>query len=87
MEDYKMSMNPDGINTREDLVNFIEVLAKESSSNSKNWENKDLPSFLEAMAAWIEDMDGYYQNKGESVPSQPSWKIIGEILKAATIYE
>ncbi len=82
-----MSANPENIETREDLVKFIGVLANESSSSSKNWENDDLPSFLEAMAAWIEDMDGYYQNKGEPMPSQPSWKTIGEILKAATRYE
>ena len=82
-----MSASPENIATREDLVKFIEALANESSSASKNWENEDLPSFLEAMAAWVEDMDGYYQNKGESMPNQPSWKTIGEILKAATIYE
>ncbi len=82
-----MPVSPEGIATREDLVKFVEALSNESSSASKNWENKDLPSFLEAMAAWIEDMDGYYQNKGESMPSQPSWKTIGEILKAATMYE
>jgi hypothetical protein len=82
-----MSVNPENIATREDLVKFVEDLANEASSVSKNWENEDLPSFLMAIAAWIEDMDGYYQNKGERVPSQPSWKTIGEILKAATIYE
>ena len=82
-----MSTSPEKIATREDLVKFVETLASESSSASKNWENKDLSSFLEAMAAWIEDMDGYYQNKGEPMPNQPSWKTIGEILKAATMYE
>jgi hypothetical protein len=82
-----MSVNPENIATREDLVKFVEDLANEASSVSKNWENEDLPSFLMAIAAWIDDMDGIYQNKGERVPSQPSWKTIGEILKAATIYE
>ncbi len=82
-----MSVGPENIATREDLVKFIQSLANESSSASSNWENEDLPSFLEAMAAWIEDMDGYYQNQGEPTPNQPSWKTIGEILKAATIYE
>lgn len=71
-----MSANPENIATREDLVKFIEILANESTSASKTWENEDLPSFLEAMAAWVEDMDGYYKNKVESVPTQPSWKTI-----------
>ena len=87
MEVYKISVNPENIETRNDLVNFVEALANEASSTLKNWENVDLPSFLEAMAAWIEDMDGYYQNKGEQMPNQPSWKTIGEILKASTTYE
>lgn len=82
-----MSVSPENIATKEDLVKYIQALANESSSASKDWENEDLPSFLEAMAAWIEDMDGYYQNRREPTPSQPSWKTIGEILKAATIYE
>jgi hypothetical protein len=87
MEVFKMSASPENIATREDLVVFIQALVKESISVSKNWENEDLSSFLQAMAAWIEDMDGYYQNRGEPIPSQPSWKTLGEILKAATIYE
>ncbi|MBE1424726.1 hypothetical protein H4684_001360 [Desulfomicrobium macestii] len=82
-----MSAKPENIVTREDLVLFIQTLVNESYSASKNWQNADLPSFLEAMAAWIEDMDGYYQSRGEPKPIQPSWKILGEILKAATIYE
>ena len=82
-----MAINPEDIKTKNDLVKFVESLAKEASTASKDWENEDLPSFLEAMAAWIEDMDGYYKNRGEPIPSQPSWKTIGEILKAATIYE
>lgn len=82
-----MSARPENIVTRDDLVLFIRTLVSESFSASKNWQNADLPSFLEAMAAWIEDMDGYYQSRGEPTPCQPSWKTLGEILKAATIYE
>ena len=82
-----MAINHEDITTRNDLVKFVEALAREASTDSKDWENGDLPSFLKAMAAWIEDMDGYYKNRGEATPSQPSWKTIGEILRAATIYE
>jgi hypothetical protein len=32
-------------------------------------------------------MEGDYHNRGEAVPEQPSWKTLGEILVAATIYE
>ncbi len=50
-------------------------------------ENRDLGSFLNAMAGWVEDMDGYYQNRSESVPDQPTWKTVAEILLASRVYE
>ena len=50
-------------------------------------ELRDLPAFLEAMAAWVEDMEGYYQNRGEELPDQPRWRTLGEILLAARVYE
>ena len=82
-----MVINPNNIKTKNDLIKFVKGLANEAASNSNNWENEKLPFFLEAMAAWIEDMDGYYKNQGEPIPIQPSWKTIGEILQAATMYE
>ncbi len=82
-----MLTNPKDIKTKNDLIKFIKSLAKEASIDSENWANKDLPSFLEAMAAWVEDMEGYYKNQEELTPVHPSWKTIGEILKASTIYE
>lgn len=51
------------------------------------WENASLDRYLEALAAWVEDMDGYYQNRGQAAPEQPNWKTLGEILLAATTYE
>ena len=53
----------DEIETRQDLVVFIEAL------------RNDL------------DMDGYFQNRGEPVPSQPSWRLVREPAYAAKIYE
>ncbi|MGH2599621.1 MAG: DUF7660 family protein, partial [Dehalococcoidia bacterium] len=44
-------------------------------------------SYLSAMAAWAEDMDGYYENRGDPVPKQPSWRTLGELLLAARVYE
>ena len=82
-----MTVTPQNIITKNDLANFVKTLSQEARSPSKGWENDDLPSFLEAMAAWIEDMDGYYENRREQSLRQPSWQTIGEILKAATLYE
>ena len=40
-----------------------------------------------SLAAWAEDMDGYYLNAGGPVPEQPTWKTLADMLLAARIYE
>jgi hypothetical protein len=77
----------DTINSRADFVKFVRELATNFETSPEDWENNDLNSYLEAMAAWVEDMDGYYQNSGQPSPQQPSWKIMAEILLAARYYE
>lgn len=77
-----------GIETRADLAGFIGALAAEArSAEAHGWENTDLPRFLEAMAGWVEDMEGYFSNRGVEPPETPSWRLLGEILAAATVYE
>lgn len=77
----------DEVRDRKSLAAFVRELAGEVSENPTSWENRDLPSFLRAMAAWIDDMDGYYRNMGEEPPKEPSWRTIADILMAATMYE
>ena len=78
-------MKIDDIKTKEDLSEFIKVLMNEY--NKDDWENNNIPDFLEAMSAWIIDMDGYYKNNGKDIPNKPDWKTFAEILKASTMYE
>ena len=75
------------IRTRQDFVAFARALGEHSRQNPTDWENRDLSSYLEALAAWVEDMDGYFSNQGEPVPDPPSWKTLGQILLAARVYE
>lgn len=50
-------MSSKEIKTRQDLIELIEFLSSDAKGNLSEWENKDLPSYFEAMASWIEDMD------------------------------
>jgi hypothetical protein len=75
------------VRSRADLATFIGALLADLRERPDEWENRDLNDFLEALKAWILDMDGYYQNIGEKMPEQPGWKIIGQMLLAARIYE
>jgi hypothetical protein len=75
------------LRSREDLVVFLRALHADLQKNPDQWANRDLPHFLDAMSAWVEDMEGYYRDRGESVPAQPGWQTLGQILLAARIYE
>ena len=46
------------IRTRQGLARFIRELANDFRSNPDEWENDTLDSFLEALAAWTDEMDG-----------------------------
>jgi hypothetical protein len=75
------------VQTREDLVAFVADLKADLEANPAAWENGDLASFLEAMATWIQDMDGYYQNTGQELSELSPWKFFADVLMAARIYE
>ncbi len=84
-----MTMSEEGptVRSRQDLAAFIRSMRTELLERSVTWENDDLPSFLEALSAWTDDMDGYYANRGKPVPEQPSWNTFAEMLTAARVYE
>jgi hypothetical protein len=75
------------IDSREDFVSFVRSLLYNLKEEPDSWENCDIGSYLEAIAGWVEDMDGYYTNQGEPVPQQLNWKVLGQILLAAKFYE
>lgn len=77
----------DSIRSREDFVAFVKALSKDLHNNPASWENASLERFLEALGAWVEDMDGYYINQGKPVPQQPDWKVAADMLMAAKMYE
>jgi hypothetical protein len=87
MDTVDLVAQVNSIRSRADFVSFIYALSKDLHDNPQRWENDDLESFLKALAAWIEDMDGFYKNQGLPVPSQLDWKILGDIFMAATMYE
>ena len=77
----------EGIKTHKDMSVFIGELHQDFLANSESWENRTLSNFLEALAAWTNDMDGYYLNIGSEVPTEPKWSTFADMLIAATMYE
>lgn len=52
-----------------------------------SWENADLASFLEALAAWVGDADGWYRHTGRYLPVNGDWRFFAHALRATTSYE
>jgi len=79
--------DPENVRSREDLAAFVSALRHHLESNEPDWENPTLDRYLEALAAWITDSPSYFKNRGEPVPSEPTWALVAGMLYAAGFYE
>ena len=77
----------DSVATREDLAAFVRSLRADLLANEDAWENSTLERFLEALGAYLDDLDGWLANRGEPVPAEPTWKLVAHVLEGARIYE
>lgn len=75
------------VRTKRDFVKFVSALQDDLVQNPEAWENASLDRFLDALGAWIGDMDGWFLNRGEPVPEQPDWSMVASMLMAARTYE
>lgn len=85
MIDFSQKVNE--INSKEDFIDFVELLASNLKNNPEEWVNKSLPDYLGSISSWTEDMEGYYQNNGMTMPENVNWKVFANILIAAKMYE
>jgi hypothetical protein len=63
-----------------------ELIEEWSAGPPANWSNRSLPDYLEALAGWLDDYEGYYANRGVAIP-QNSWEVMRAAMRAATVYE
>jgi hypothetical protein len=70
-------MNGQRIETRDQFIDHIFSLMDDFDGAGDQWRNKDIYTFLQAMAAWLND------GKVE----QPSWQLFADALSAAAIDE
>ncbi len=83
-----MSLTPDSeVRSRDELVSFVQELHREFLRNGHEWENQTLGSFLEALAAWMQDSPGWYRNFGKDLPDGGDWTFLARALQAAKVYE
>lgn len=72
---------------RATLVTFVDRLSRDLAANEAGWENVELTTYLEAMAAWIRAIPALEKNTGQDFESMSKWQLIAAILDAARIYE
>jgi hypothetical protein len=82
------SMSEAAITTRDQLLGHIFELLDNHDSDGHLWKNKDVYTFLQAMAAWLNDAGRYYKNAGQDVHiEKPTWQLFADALSAASVYE
>jgi hypothetical protein len=83
-----MSINEFVVTDRQSFVKFLESLQYDLSQNRQAWENKTLEDFIEAMARYAEELQGYYNNQKVAADADvASWKTFSDIIKGARVYE
>lgn len=76
------------VTDRQTFIHFLQLLRQDFLSNPEQWENKTVPDFLEALAAYSSDIQGYYDNTKQNYNAdEPSWLLFADIFKGAKIYE
>ena len=76
------------ITDRQAFAKFLDLLRKDFLDNPETWENKTISDFLEALSAYTEDIQGYYDNMKRNVDAnKPDWQTFADIFIGAKIYE
>jgi hypothetical protein len=76
------------VTNRDSFIKFLESLRNDLLVNKEFWENRNLEDFLEAMAAYAEDIQGFYDNTEQNIiADEPSWQVFADIFKGAISYE
>jgi len=75
------------IQTRDDFVEFMEMICDDFRKNDREWENSKLENYLEALHAYSNDVDGYYKNMNQGNVNIPTWKLFADIIIGAKMYE
>ena len=74
------------VTSKQELVSLIFDLM--DNNDAVKWDNDTIYPYLQAMAAWLNDSDGFYENIGETLDTNaPSWQLFADALQAAVVYE
>jgi hypothetical protein len=75
------------VQSHTDVARVVEQMLDDLREHPHEWENWTLEQFLDALAASLDALEPLHLNRGETLPSQPTWKLLAQILVMATGYE
>ena len=75
------------IKSKDEFVSFLLKMKEDKIYYDSEWENKSIESYLEAIASWTEDMDGYFSNMNLNPPKDIDWAFIAMLFYVGKIYE
>lgn len=72
---------------KDEVIGVLQQLVLEwRQGTPSGWENRTVPDYLEAMAAWLQVYEQAYTNLAEPPPTD-GWAVFAAALRAAAIYE
>jgi len=83
----KLDLDKINISSKEDFIKYVHLLSDDYKENHGNWENASVDKYLDALAAWAGDMEGYYEFWKKDAPKNVNWSVIWDLLIAARDYE
>lgn len=86
---FSLLVAADSVADSTSFATFVEASRQDLLDHEDGWENPTLERFLDAMAGWVTDMDGWRENAGNTdpLPDANAWRWIARILLAAQVYE
>jgi hypothetical protein len=75
------------VSSANDLAAFILALRQDLLTRPDEWQNGDMSSAFEAMAAWLCDTERFKSNHGESLADHNPFQLCAETLYASKVYE
>jgi hypothetical protein len=80
-------MVPEDVQSRADFVAYVAEIAIRARSEPSAIPNSTLAAFLDGLSGWVNDMDGYFLNRGEAPPTEASWQLFAQAVAAGLVYE
>ena len=78
----------DKVISRDDFLKFMEYLIDDYRDHKNEWDNNRLEDFLEGFRGFSTDIRGYYKNTNQDVDVEIiSWKMLANMMTAATVYD